>query len=52
MRQQLVDDTAVVLSVGGGVTVEVGGQQSPRLVRGAGATQAKNRSVEIFILQK
>lgn len=35
MGQQLVDHAAVVLSVGGGVTVQVGGQQPPGLVRGA-----------------
>lgn len=39
MWQQLVDDTAVVLGVRGGVTVEVWGQQSPRLVCGADLAQ-------------
>lgn len=39
MGQQLVDDAAVVLGVSGGVTVEVRGQQSPRLVCGADLAQ-------------
>lgn len=46
MRQQLVDDVAVVLTVGGGIPVQVGGQQAPRLIGGAGG-----RKMHFFVLK-